>query len=153
MTQQIILRQETPNDFKKVFELNTLAFGEDNESKLIDALRKNTDVFIPELSIVAINDNKIVGHILFTKINIQDEKGNLNESLALAPMSVKPEWQKKGIGGNLIKHGIETAKNLGYKSIIVLGHEYYYPKFGFKPAENWNIKTSYDVPSNVFMAL
>lgn len=95
MTQQIILRQETPNDFKEVFELNTLTFNENNELKLIDALRKNADVFIPQLSIVVINDNKIASHILFTKINIQYEKGNLNESLVLAPMSVKPKWQKK----------------------------------------------------------
>lgn len=47
----------------------------------------------------------------------------------------------------------EIGENLVYKSIIILGHEYYYPKIGFKPAENWNIKTSYDVPSNVFIAL
>lgn len=75
---------------KKSLNLNTLAFNENNELKLIDALRKNADVFIPQLSIVVINDNEIVSHILFTKINIQDEKGNLNESLTLAPMSVKP---------------------------------------------------------------
>lgn len=80
---------------KKSLNLNTLAFNENNELKLIDALRKNADVFIPQLSIVVINDNKIVSHILFTKINIQYEKGNLNESLVLAPMSVKPKWQKK----------------------------------------------------------
>jgi predicted N-acetyltransferase YhbS len=153
MTKQIILRQETQDDFKEVFEVNHTAFGQDNEAKLVDALRKNKTVFVPELSIVATFDNKIVGHILFTKINIKDDKENLKESVGLAPMAVRPELQKSGIGGQLIRKGFEVAKELGFKSVIVLGHEHYYPKFGFEPAEKWNIKAPFDVPSNVFMAI
>jgi putative acetyltransferase len=120
---------------------------------LVDALRHSKTAFLPELSIVAVKDNKVVGHILFTKINIKDDKGNLTESLALAPMSVRPEHQKRGIGGQLIRKGLEVAKILGFKSIIVLGHEHYYPKFGFEPAEKWKIKAPFKVPSNVFMAI
>lgn len=153
MTNKISLRQETKDDFKEVFELNHIAFGQENEAKLVDALRKNQTAYIPELSIVATEKNKIVGHILFTKINIKDDIGNLNESLGLAPMAVRPELQKSGIGGQLIKKGFEVAKELGFKSVIVLGHEHYYPRFGFQPADKWKIKAPFEVPSNVFMAI
>jgi predicted N-acetyltransferase YhbS len=153
MTEQIKLRQETQEDFKDVFDLNHIAFGQENEARLIDALRKNTKAFVPELSIVATKNNKVVGHILFTKIKIKDDNGNLNESLGLAPMAVRPEFQKFGIGGQLIKRGFEVANELGFKSVIVLGHEHYYPKFGFQPANKWNIKAPFDIPPNVFMAI
>lgn len=153
MTEQLTIRQEKPNDFNEVFEVNQVAFEQDNEAKLVDALRNNPTVFIPELSLVATDNNKIVGHILFTKIIIKDDNGNINESLGLAPMAVRPELQKSGIGGQLIKHGLKAAEELGFKSVIVLGHEHYYPKFGFEPAYKWNIKAPFDVPSNVFMAI
>ena len=153
MTEKVIYRQETQNDFQEVFELNHKAFGQQNEAKLVDALRKNPNVFIPELSIVAVKNNAIIGHILFTKINIKNGDESLNESLGLAPMAVLPEFQKIGIGRELIRYGLETAKKLGFQSVIVLGHEHYYPKFGFEPAEKWNIKAPSDVPSNVFMAI
>lgn len=153
MDKRVTIRQETKDDFKEVFNVNHIAFGQVNEAKLVDALRNNQTAFVPELSIVATDKNKIVGHILFTKINIKDDKGNLNESLALAPMAVRPELQKSGIGGQLIRKGFEVAKELGFKSVIVLGHEHYYPKFGFQPADKWKIKAPFDVPSNVFMAI
>ena len=153
MTDNIILRQETQADFLAVYEVNHHAFGQENEAKLVDALRKNKTAFVPELSIVAVKDNRVAGHILFTKINIKDDKGNVYESLALAPMSVRPEFQKTGIGGQLIRKGFDVAKKLGFGSVIVLGHEHYYPKFGFEPAEKWKIKAPFDVPSNVFMAI
>lgn len=95
MTENLNIRQETNDDFKKVYELNINAFGQDSEAKLVDALRKNPIVFVPELSIVATVNNIIVGHILFTKIHIKDDSGNLHESLGLAPMAVKTELQKK----------------------------------------------------------
>lgn len=153
MIEQLKIRHENHDDFRHVFELNAIAFGQDNEAKLVDALRKNNAVFVPELSLVATYNNAIVGHILFTKISIKDNNGKLYECLGLAPMAVKPEFQKIGIGGQLIRKGLEVAKTLGFKAVIVLGHEHYYPKFGFKPAENWNIKAPFDVPSNVFMAI
>ncbi|MBS1928158.1 MAG: N-acetyltransferase [Bacteroidetes bacterium] len=153
MTEQISIRQETQDDFKEIFEVNHIAFGQVNEAKLVDALRRNQTVFIPELSLVATENNKIVGHILFTKITIIDDNGNINESLGLAPMAVRPEFQKSGIGGQLIQQGLKVAEELGFKSVIVLGHEHYYPKFGFEPADKWNIKAPFDVPSNVFMAI
>lgn len=153
MKERITIKQETEAFFNEVFELNCIAFGQDNEAKLVDALRINPRVFVPQLSICALDSNKIVGHILFTKINIKDDKGNLNESLGLAPIAVRPELQKRGIGGQLIRQGLKVAEELGFKSVIVLGHEHYYPKFGFEPADKWDIKAPFEIPSNVFMAI
>ncbi|HLV45584.1 MAG TPA: N-acetyltransferase [Flavobacterium sp.] len=149
---KVNIRQENKDDFNAVFEVNKFAFGQDNEANLVELLRQS-NAFDPELSLVATLGNKIVGHILFTKIRIVNDDKIEIESLALAPMAVKPEFQHKGIGGQLIKHGLDKARELQYKSVIVLGHENYYPKFGFVPADKWKIKPPYDVPTNVFMAL
>ncbi|MCH7408927.1 N-acetyltransferase [Belliella sp. DSM 111904] len=146
------IRQETKNDFNAVFEVNKLAFGQDSEANLVELLRQS-EAFIPQLSLVATLGNKIVGHILFTKIQIINDDKSETDSLALAPMAVRPEFQNKGIGGQLIKHGLDKARELQHKSVIVLGHEHYYPKFGFIPAEKYYIKSPYEVPTNVFMAL
>ncbi len=153
MTEQISLRKEQKADYHQVYELNTAAFGQEDEAKLVDALRKNVTAFVPELSIVATINDSIVGHILFTKITIESENGQRYASLSLAPMAAEPGLQKRGIGGMLIRGGFEAAKKLGFESVIVLGHEHYYPKFGFEPAEKWNIKAPFDVPSNAFMAI
>ena len=149
---EIEIRKEAESDFSDVYQLNKAAFGQDSEPKLVDLLRK-TNAFIPELSLVATSENKVVGHILFTKIKIKDDNGNEFDSLALAPMAVRPDLQKKGIGGQLIRYGINKAKELGHKSVIVLGHEQYYPKFGFVPTEKWEIKAPFFVPTNVFMGI
>lgn len=149
---QVEIRQENTNDIASIFELNKVAFGQENEAKLVDLLR-NSNSFIPELSLVAIFDNEIVGHILFSKINIINDNKDKFESLALAPMAVKSEFQNNGISGQLIQSGLDKAKELQHKSVIVLGHKHYYPKFGFAPADKWNIKSPYNVPREVFMAL
>ena len=149
----IKIREEKESDFASVYEINKTALGQDMEADLVDSLRKNTEVFIPELSMVATIDNEVVGHILFTKIKIVNSGLEEFESLALAPMAVKPGLQKNGIGGQLIKSGLNKARELNFRSVIVLGHEHYYPNFGFIPADKWNIKSPFDVPSNVFMGL
>lgn len=154
MPEQVKITQETKDNFEEIFEVNRTAFGQDNEAKLVDALRNNQKVFMPELSLVATDNYKIVGYILFTKIKIRDHNDNYNESLALAPMAVRPEHQKKGIGGQLIRRGIAVSRELGFTSIIVLGHKQYYQKFGFISAERWNIKYPFKLRDNGnFMAI
>lgn len=145
------IRPETKDDHKKITEVNDLAFGQKNEGRLIEKLRQ-TDNFIPELSLVAELNGEIIGHILFYPITINSASSKFN-SLALAPMSVIQLYQHKGIGSQLIIEGLSSAKKLGHKSVIVLGHSEYYPKFGFRPASHWNIKAPFKVPDNVFFAL
>ena len=146
----IVIRKETVEDLAKVYEVNRAAFSQEDESKLVERIRKGS-YYIPELSLVAEINEKIIGHILFSKIKIIGD--NEYESLALAPMAVLPEYQKKGIGGKLIKKGLKKARELGFDSVIVLGHADYYPRFGFERASRWNIKCLFEVPDEAFMAI
>ena len=130
---------------KTAFEMAEHSDG--NEQDLVVALR-NSDSFIPKLSLVAVKDDKIVGYILFTKIKIEN-----HEEIALAPLAVLPEYQKQGLGSMLIEQGHKIAKKLGYHYSIVLGSENYYPKFGYIPATQYGIQAPFDVSNENFMAV
>ena len=148
----LIIRQENKNDYEEVYNVIKTAFetaehSDGNEQDLVVALRKS-DNFIPELSLVAVIDNKIVGYILFTKIKIGKQ-----EELALAPLGVLPEYQKQGIGRTLIQEGNKKAKKLGYHYSVVLGSDKYYPKFGYVSAKEYGIVAPFDVPDENFMAI
>ena len=148
----MLIRQENNKDFDQVYSVVKKAFqmaehSDGNEQDLVVALRKS-DAFIPELSLVAEIDGKIVGHIMFTKIEI----GNHTE-LTLAPLAVLPEYQKQGVGAALIKEGHRIAKELGYQYSVVLGSETYYPRYGYIPAKQLGIKAPFEVASENFMAI
>ncbi len=146
------IRQENKKDYEEVYNVIKKAFetaehSDGNEHDLVVALR-NSDSFIPELSLVAVKEGKIVGHILFSKIKI----GRVEE-VGLAPIAVLLEFQRQGVGSKLIEEGHKIAKKLGYHYSIVLGNEKYYSKFGYLPAIQYGIIAPFDVPSNNFMAL
>ena len=148
----LIVRQENKHDYEEVYNVLKTAFetaehSDGNEQDLVVDLRKS-DNFIPELSLVAVKDDKIVGYILFTKIKI-----GKYEELALAPLGVLPEYQRQGIGSDLIKQGHKIAKKLGYHYSIVLGSDKYYPRFGYIPAKEYGILAPFDVPDENFMAI
>lgn len=157
MNPQIFIRKETPEDYSQVIELTEKAFeimefSDGTEGKLVENIRK-ADTFVAELSLVAELNGQVIGHVLFTPIRIENDQESF-ESLALAPVSVLPAYQYQGIGSKLIREGHQKAKELGFKSVIVLGHPEYYPKFGYKPASLWGIRAPFDLPhDNVFMAL
>lgn len=147
----MLIRQEKVEDYDVVYNLVKTAFesaehSDGNEQDLVAALRKS-EAFIPELSLVAEVDGKIAGHVLFTKIQICGFT-----EIALAPLAVLPEFQKRGIGSALIKEGHRIAKEKGFCYSVVLGSEAYYPKFGYVSAEKFRIKAPFDVPSENFMA-
>lgn len=99
---------------------------------------------------VALVEGKVVGHILFSPLTIE----NGNESfpaLILAPIAVLPEYQNQGIGSKLVEKGIIECRNHGHSIIILVGHPEYYPRFGFKPAEQNGIQHPFKVPEDVFM--
>jgi len=147
----IIIRKETPDDFIQVAKLIEMAFCQKNEAMLVEKLRHNKK-YNPILSLVADYRGYITGHILFFPIVIRSDDSD-TESLALSPLAVSPEFQKMGIGGRLIHHGMKTAKAIGYGSAIALGHPKYYSRFGFVPAITWNIKAPFEVPEDAFMAI
>ncbi len=146
------IRKETKKDFNEVYNVVKVAFetaehSDGNEQDLVVALRKSEN-FIPDLSLVAVLDNKIVGYILFTKIKI-----GKYEEICLAPLAVLPEYQRKGIGKNLIERGHEIARNLNYHYSIVLGDQKYYSKFNYLPSITYNIKAPFKVSPENFMAI
>ena len=146
------IRQERPEDYDAVYHIVKEAFAkaehtDGNEQNLVVKLRESRS-FIPELSLVAIEDGKIVGHILFTKALVSGAY-----VLALAPLSVLPEYQNRGIGLSLIKQGHIVAHKLGYKYSVVLGHSEYYPKAGYIPASQYGIKAPFEVADANFMAV
>ena len=98
---------------------------------MVERLR-NSDTFISELSLVAEIDNQIVGYILLSKISVLGNNKNVHTSLSMAPVAVLQRFQGKGIGKNLIEFAHDKAKELGFGSVILLGHENYYPRFGYK---------------------
>lgn len=122
------------------------------EHMVLHLLRKS-DSFICELDLVAVDNHKIIGHIISTKARVVDDKMNEHEVLCLGPVSVKPTLQGKGIGLQLMEHTIMTARDLEYKGIILFGNPHYYHRFGFKNAENYNITTKDGKNFKPFMAL
>lgn len=145
------IRQEQPADYSMVYQIikEAFAYAEHSNGKeqdLVVRLRESK-AFIPELSLVAVEDSRIVGHILFTKAFVNDV-----EVLALAPLSVLPGYQNKGIGLSLIEQGHIIATRLGYEYSIVLGHSKYYPKAGYVPASRYGIKAPFEVEDENFMA-
>jgi putative acetyltransferase len=147
----IHIRPENPEDIVRIDELTRLAFQGVDEANLIAAIRDST-YFVPELSLVAVDDDRVVGHILFSLITIESSEKSV-EALALAPMAVLPEYQNRGIGTLLVQHGLAACKKLGYSIVIVVGHPEYYPRFGFTPARDCGIKAPFEVPDEAFMVL
>jgi len=150
-TPDIIVRAENKNDIDAVRKLNKKAFKGKNESKLVDALRES-DGFIPALSLVAEKAGAVAGHILFSPVEIKDGEKAV-PALALAPMAVLPDLQKQGIGTALVKQGLAEAARLGHKLVVVVGHEDYYPRFGFVKAGEKGLSLPFDCPAEVFMVL
>ena len=142
----IEIREERPDDVAAVRELNRRAFGQDQESNIVDALRANGAAL---LSLVATLNDRVVGHIMYSAVSVG---GNV-KGAALGPMAVIPERQRQGIGSKLIEAGNQNLKNADCPFIIVVGHANYYPRFGFRPAREHGIKCEWDVPDDVFMLL
>lgn len=148
----MIIRQATEKDYIKIIPMVKAAFetaehSDGLEQDLVDLLRRS-DAFVPELSLVAEIDGKILGHIMFTEAKV-----GLRNVLVLAPLSVSPEYQKQGIGTALIKAAHSIAQNMGYEYSLVLGSEKYYPRFGYLAAETFEIEVPKDIPSINFMAI
>jgi len=132
-----IVRHETNSDVEAIAVVNRLAFGQDDEGDLVDSLRQGDFV---ALSMVAVIDERVVGHIMLSQLEIISEHATI-AALALAPMAVLPDFQGQGIGSQLISAALDQCRHDGHTIVIVLGHPNYYPRFGFstelaKPLES-----------------
>ncbi len=149
----IRIREERPEDIGEIGKVNeeafTQAFGQAPEADLVDRLRENSPRL---LSIVAVNGDNVVGHILFSPARIEGDR--IVEGMGLAPMAVLPKFQRQGIGTRMVQAGIEMLKNQGWPFIIVLGHPEYYPRFGFERASHKGVSCQWEgVPDEAFMIL
>lgn len=144
-----MIREEHAQDTKAIREVNVRAFGQSTEADIVDKLRKNCNDL---LSLVAVINDRIVGHILFSEARIECENRTV-QGMALAPMAVLPEHQRQGIGSELIKVGIDKLSNSNCPFVIVLGHPEYYPRFGFEPASRHGIRCEWEVSDDTFMVL
>jgi putative acetyltransferase len=144
----ILVRPETSADHESIQHVNRLAFGQDDEARLVDALREKGYV---RVSLVAEVGGQIVGHILFSDLPIITGSGTV-PALALAPMAVLPEFQNQRIGSALVQKGLEECRQQGHKIVVVLGHANFYPRFGFSPKLAAHLESPFS-GSDSFMAV
>jgi putative acetyltransferase len=145
----MIIRLEKPEDVPGIRIVNERAFGSSSEADIVDALRRNGKATI---SLVAEDEGRVVGHILFSPVTVETGEREL-AGLGLAPVAVLPEFQNRGVGSSLVEQGIERCREVGHSFVVVLGHPHYYPRFGFTPASRFGIKCEYDVADENFMAM
>jgi predicted N-acetyltransferase YhbS len=141
----IFIRNELEKDYRQVEELTREAFWNlyvpgCNEHYLVHIMRDHPD-FISKLDFVAIYKEKIIGNIMYTKSYVRDKNDSNHkiDTITFGPLSVLPEYQRKGVGSSLIKHTIDIASENKYKAIIILGHPNNYCKHGFISSKDFNI--------------
>ena len=144
----IEIRDEQPGDEDAVRLVNLAAFRNGPEAGVVDKLRQAGTRFH---SYVAVDQGKIVGHILFTPVMLD---GASAIGAGLAPLAVSPDSQRKGIGTDLVGHGLERMRSAGYPFVVVLGHPAYYPRFGFEGAAHHGLRSQWEnVPDDAFMVV
>jgi putative acetyltransferase len=133
---RMLVRRELPPDTDAVHDVHARAFAtaypdaEPIEPKLTDDLRR-TDAWIPQLSLVAVRDDVVVGHVCCTRAHLLPDERPV---LGLGPIGVEPRLQRAGVGAALMHAVIGAADALDEPLIVLVGHPTYYPRFGFVPA-------------------
>jgi len=157
----LIIRLEEEKDFIEVDKVTRAAFYREEriaeigvgcaEPYMVHMLRQRDG--IKELNFVATLDDKVVGHVIYSKSHIVKEDGSILETINFGPLSVLPSMQRQGVGSALMKHSIARAKELGYGAILFFGHDTYYPRFGFVEAKEYNVTTAWGTNHPTFMAM
>lgn len=145
----LTIRPETPEDIDFIRDVNEEAFGEKEEAVLVEKLRSRQAA---TLSLVAVCEGNIVGHILFSPVTIESANQSFT-AVGLGPMAVLPLYQKRGIGSQLVRAGLEECRHLGHEIVVVLGHPDYYPRFGFVLARPKGIDCEFEAPEEAWMIL
>ena len=154
---KIIIRRTTEKDLFNTENLTREAFWNIHipgcdEHLVLHNLRSSKS-YIGELDLVAVFENEIIGHIISTKAKITDSQNKVFEVLCIGPLSVLPEFQKKGIGSALLNESIKLARELRFSSMILYGYPEYYHRFGFRNAQEYGITTKEGHNFEPFMAL
>lgn len=139
----ISIRRETPADAAAVRRVEELAFARADEAALVDALRAHGNV---TLSLVAEEDGRVVGHVLFSPVVI-----GATAAVGLAPLAVLPQCQRRGIGAALVERGLAECRAAGHECAVVLGEPEYYARFGFESAARYGVRCEFDAPEGAFM--
>ncbi len=141
-------RVELPSDAPATRRVHMAAFPGPDEADLVDALRRDP-AWLADLSLVAVDERElVVGHALLTRLRVGE-----GAALALAPVAVAPEWQRKGVGKVLVRAALAAAEAAGERLVVVLGDPGYYGRFGFAPAFEHGVSGPFPVPENYFQAL
>ena len=143
----MIIRPEAVEDQEAVRYVNEQAFGRAGEANLVESLHAAHKII---LSLVAVQDGEIVGHILFCPV-VVEAKPERYDAVSLGPMAVLPQFQRQGIGSALVRSGLEALRQSHHQVIIVLGHPEFYSRFGFSPAGSFGVGCQFDVPDEAFM--
>ena len=144
---EVLVRPERPGDVAAIHEVNESAFGRPDEARLVESLRAQARPF---LSLVAEADGDLAGNIVFTPVALDGFAALL---MGLAPMAVRVESQRRGVGSALVRAGVTACRSLGAAAVVVLGHPEYYPKLGFVPAHLWGLRSEYEAAPEAFMAM
>ena len=137
------IRNEKETDYKLVEDITRKAFYNMYipgciEHYLVHIMRGHED-FIPELDFVLELDGKVIGNIMYTKAELTDEEGNKKEIVTFGPVSILPEYQRKGYGKMLIEHSLNRAAELGYEAVVIFGSPSNYVSSGFKCCKKYNV--------------
>jgi putative acetyltransferase len=144
------IRQEEPRDHQRVLEINRIAFQGGAEAQLVARLRDRAPRII---SMVAVDGGAdVVGHILFSPVTISDG-AKAWSAMALGPMAVAPQCQRRGVGSALVRAGLEACSAAAEQAVFVLGHPWFYPRFGFVPASRYGIRCTFPAPDEAFMVV
>ena len=143
-----MVRPETESDASAVRVVNQRAFAGPTEARIVDAIRSRGH---ERLSLVAVQDDRVVGHILFSPVEIVPD-GVRIRGMGLAPMAVEPARQRQGIGSSLVREGLRRLDEMGCLFVVVVGHPEYYPRFGFEPASRFGVRPLWDgIPDEAFL--
>jgi putative acetyltransferase len=134
-----VIQPERTADLEAIRHVHRLAFGRDDEARLVDALRLGG---FARVLLVAEKDGQVIGHILFSDLPIITQDGTV-AALSLAPLAVLPAYQRQGIGSALVRRSLEVCKEQGHRIVIVLGHPQFYPRFGFTSKQAAQLESPY----------
>lgn len=144
----MIIRPEAPPDYDRIRRVVATAFGRAEEARVVERIRAS-DHYVPELSLVAVDGDRLVGHLMISYVTVEGDDGRF---LELAPVAVTPERQRDGIGIALVEDGLRRADAMEEPFVLVLGHAEYYPRFGFEPARAHGIEPPDErIPDDVWM--